>query len=70
MWIKKVENISMNLNYPELELVHEHFVSNLKRRFGTVEPPRAHVKELYTPYHFCNNVVQEGSRNFDVVQEG
>ena len=38
------------------------------KRFGTVEPPRTHVKELYTPCTHCNDVVQEGSRRFDALE--
>ena len=46
----------MRLNHPEL--VHKHPAHPVKRRFGTVEPPRTHVKELYTPCYLCDDVVR------------
>ena len=30
------------------------------RRFGTVEPPRTRIKELYIPCYLCEDVVREG----------
>ena len=38
------------------------------RRFGTVEPPRTRVKEVYIPCYLCEDVVQEGSMRFDVLE--
>ena len=59
----------MRLNHPEL--VHEHpahLVSPVKMWFGTVDPPRTHMKELYTPCYLCHDVVREGSRRFDALE--
>ena len=62
----------MRLNYPEL--VHEHtahLASPVKvqlEKFGTMEPPLTHVKELYILCYLCSDVVQEGSRRFDALE--
>ena len=37
------------------------------RRFGTIEPPRTHVKEVYIPCYLCEDEVREGSMRFDVL---
>ena len=36
-------------------------LSTFTLRFGTVEPHRTHVKELYTLCYICNDVVRGGS---------
>ena len=33
-----------------------------------MEPPRTHVKELYTLFYICNDVFREGSRMFDALE--
>ena len=38
------------------------------RWFGTVEQPRRHLNDLYTPSHLCYDVVREGSRKFDALE--
>ena len=38
------------------------------RRFGTVEPPRTRVKEVYIPCYLCEDEVREGSMRFDVLE--
>ena len=38
------------------------------RRFGTVEPPRTRVKEVYIPCYLCEDVVREGSMRFDGLE--
>ena len=35
---------------------------------GTVEPPRTHVINLYTPCYLCDAVVRVGSKRFDVLE--
>ena len=35
---------------------------------GTVEPPRTHVINLYTPCYLCDAVVRVGSMRFDVLE--
>ena len=35
---------------------------------GTVEPPRTHVINLYTPCSLCDAVVRVGSMRFDVLE--
>ena len=37
-------------------------------RFGRVEQPQIHVKELYTPCYLCINVVRVGSWRFDALE--
>ena len=43
-------------------------IKKLFRKFGTVEPPQTHVKELQLPRYLCNNVVREGSRRVKGVE--
>ena len=38
------------------------------RRFGTVEPPRTQVKEVYLPCKHCEGVGRAGSRRFAVLE--
>ena len=38
------------------------------RRFGTVEPPRTRVKEVYRPGYLCEAAVREGSKRFAVLE--
>ena len=68
MWLEKAWQGSKSFNYPKW--VHKypaHLASPFKKYwgwFGTVEPPRTLVKELYTSRYVSSNVVQE---MFDVL---
>ena len=66
MWFEKVWGGSMHLNHPEL--VHTHLASPVKIKFGTVEPPQTHVKELYTPCYPCDDMVRKGQKRFDALE--
>ena len=54
----------MHLNYPQLVHKHPAHLASLVKMylFGTVEPSRTYVKELYTPCYVCNDVVREDWR--------
>ena len=60
LWFEKVRGGSMYVNHPERVQKHSaHVAYPVKRRFGTVEPPRTPVNEVYLPCTLCEGV--EGS---------